>query len=175
MNGIQQNEFRQLFKEQYPRLFYYALHITHDEEISRDIVSETFARVWDQWENMNHDTLSAMLMVSIRRRCVDHLRHLKVHSKYADYYLHAVDECYAEGNEAEERQRQVDRLMAELSEPTKTIMRLCYLEHRKYDEVAADMHIHHDTVKRHVMKALKLLRSKFGQKNPAELATERDY
>lgn len=172
MRQKQNREFQQLFREQYPRLFYYALQITHDEETSRDIVSDTFARMWSQWHLIDMARIEVLLNVAVRRRCVDHLRHITVRSEYAQYYLHAVDECYVDSDESMKKQRQVDKLMAELEEPTKTIMRKCYLEHKKYDEVAAEMHIHHDTVKRHVMKALKILRKKFSGKNPEDLATD---
>lgn len=172
MRHEEDEEFQQLFKEHYPRLFYYALQITHDYEASRDIVSETFARVWGQWGQVDMARVEVLLGVAVRRRCVDHLRHLTVRSEYLQYYLHAVDECYVDTDESLKRQRQVDVLMAELSEPTKTIMRKCYLEHKKYDVVAAEMHIHHDTVKRHVMKALRTLREKFSGKNPYDLATD---
>ncbi len=171
-NNGQQQRFEQLFREQYSRLFYYALQITHDREASRDIVSETFSRVWSQWETVDADKAPTLLLVSVKRRCVDHLRHLKVLNRYSDYYLHAVDECYIDDHEAEQRQQSVDMLMAQLEEPTKTILTLCFLEHRKYDEVAEQLHIHHDTVKRHVMKALKLLRGKFAPKNVYPPATE---
>lgn len=164
-NKRQQQRFEQLFREQYSRLYYYALQITHDRETSRDIVSETFSQVWSQWETIDMDRVIALLLVSVRHRCVDHLRHLKVLNRYSDYYLHAVDECYIDDHEAEQRQQTVDMLMAQLEEPTKTILSLCFLEHRKYNEVAEQLHIHHDTVKRHVMKALKLLRCKFAKKN----------
>lgn len=172
MKQEQHKEFRQLFTDQYPRLFYYALQITHDYEASRDIVSDTFARTWSQWATVDMAKAVTMLSVAVRHRCVDHLRHARVLSEYAKYYIQAVDECYADGSEAMRRQRQVDALMAELDEPTKTIMQKCYLEHKKYDEVAAEMHIHHDTVKRHVMKALKNLRTKFSGKNPDDIATD---
>lgn len=172
MRQSEYREFQRLFKEQYPRLFYYALQLTHDEEACRDIVSETFARVWDQWSQMDIDKVVSLLLVSVRRRCVDFLRHKKVLSEYADYYIHAVDESYVDSKESQKMQVVADKLMAELEEPTKTIMRKCYLEHKKYDEVAAEMHIHHDTVKRHVSKALKILRAKFSGKNPDDIATD---
>lgn len=167
----QQTTFEQLFREQYSRLFYYALQITRDEEASRDIVSETFWRVWSQWEAVDTDKVPTLLKVSVKRRCVDHLRHLKVLNKYSDYYLHAVDECYTDDHEAEERQQQVNLMVDQLEEPTKTILKKCFLDRMKYDEVAQELHIHHDTVKRHVMKALKLLRSKFGEKKIFPSAT----
>lgn len=167
-----QHRFEQLFREHYSRLFYYAFQMTHDEEVSRDIVSETFSRVWAQWDTIDADRALYLLMVAVKRRCVDHLRHLSVLNKYSDYYLHAVDECYTDDHEAEQRQESVDQLMSQLEEPTRTIMRLCFLERLRYDEVASQLHIHHDTVKRHVMKALKLLRSKYGRRNPSVHAPE---
>lgn len=51
-------------------------------------------------------------------------------------------------------QREVAVLMSQLKEPTRTVLEKCYLEHKKYAEVAEEMHLSHDMVKRHISKAL---------------------
>ncbi|AGB29312.1 RNA polymerase sigma factor, sigma-70 family [Prevotella dentalis DSM 3688] len=165
-------QFARLFRAQYARLYYYAVQLTHDREAARDIVSDTFAHVWSLWDTVDDTRAATLLTVAVRRRCMDLLRHRQVEARYADYYVHAVDEAWNDAPESLRRQRLADRLMATLSEPTRTIMRMCYLEHRRYDEVAATLGVHHDTVKRHVMRALKLLRARFGEKSPDEVATE---
>lgn len=63
MSVEQENTYRRLFKEQYPRLFYYVLQMTHDEEVSRDIVSDTFARLWQGWTMIDVSRAPYMLMV----------------------------------------------------------------------------------------------------------------
>lgn len=156
--------FGRIFKAQYPRLYYYALQLLKDAEASRDIVSDTFARVWADFGSCAPETLPAFLMRAVRNRCLDHLRHNAVHAQYADYYLHAVDECYANDEENRERQRQVEEMLDLLPDTTRHVLEECYLNHKKYREVAEEMDICQETVKRHVMRALKLLREHYKKK-----------
>lgn len=174
MNREQESTYKKLFRAQYPQLYYYALQVTHDEEASRDIVSETFAKLWQGWSSVDVARAPYMLMVSVRRRCVDFLRHRCVHSKYVDYYLHAVDEAYSGSSDNVRMQREVAVLMSQLKEPTRTVLEKCYLEHKKYAEVAEEMHLSHDMVKRHISKALCILREKFGGKNPDDIVSDFD-
>lgn len=156
--------FGRIFKAQYPRLYYYALQLLKDAEASRDIVSDTFARVWADFGSCAPETLPAFLMRAVRNRCLDHLRHNAVHAQYADYYLHAVDVCYANDEENKERQRQVEEMLDLLPDTTRHVLEECYLNHKKYREVAEEMDICQETVKRHVMRALKLLREHYKKK-----------
>ncbi|MGN1255428.1 MAG: sigma-70 family RNA polymerase sigma factor [Prevotella sp.] len=174
MTRDQESTYKDLFRSQYPRLYHFALQVTHDEEASRDIVSETFAKLWQGWSAVEADRAPYMLTVLVRRRCVDLLRHRCVHSKYVDYYLHAVDEAYSDSSDNVRMQREVAVLMDQLQEPTKTVLEKCYLEHKKYAEVAQEMHLSHDMVKRHVSKALRILREKFGGKNPDDIVSDFD-
>lgn len=165
MNQKERKEaFGIVFKAQYPNLYYLALQLLKDEETSRDIVSEVFARVWENFETYEMKTLPAFLMKTVKNKCLDHLRHSAVEAQYADYYLHAVSESYVHTDENEERQRQVGEMLDLLPETTRHVLEECYLNHKKYREVAEEMNVCQETVKRHIMKALKLLREHYKAK-----------
>ncbi len=155
--------FEQLFRSQYPRLYYYALQLLKDAELSRDIVSETFTLVWENFDSYVPETLPAFLLKTVKNKCLDQIRHASVHLQYADYYLHAVEEAYSQTDENEERQRQVAEMMDRLPDTTRHVLEECYLHQKKYREVAEEMNVCQETVKRHIMRALKLLRE--GVKN----------
>lgn len=50
-----------------------------------------------------------------------------------------------------------------LPDTTRHVLEECYLNHKKYREVADDMNVCQETVKRHIIKALKLLREHYHQ------------
>lgn len=155
--------FGQIFKSQYPRLYYYALQLIKDPEASRDIVSDVFTMVWGDFASYDLHTLPAFLSKTVRNRCLDHLRHETVRTQYADYYLHAVDLCCQDTPDSEERARRVDKMLALLPETTRHVLEECYLNRKKYREVAEEMNVCQETVKRHIMRALKLLREHCGK------------
>ena len=137
--------FGQLFKTYYARLYYYALQLLKDEEASRDIVSGVFAHVWEDFASYDRQTLPAFLLKCVKNKCMDY-------------------QCYEDNDANRERQRQVEEMLDLLPDTTRHVLEECYLNHKKYREVAEEMNVCQETVKRHIMKALKLLREHYNQK-----------
>ena len=54
--------------------------------------------------------------------------------------------------------QQAESIARNLPEPTCTVLRLCYYEHKTYREAAEQLGISPDTVKKHISKALRTLR-----------------
>ena len=55
-------------------------------------------------------------------------------------------------------QQKAEAIARSLPEPTCTVLRLCYWEKKTYREVAEHLGISPDTVKKHISKALQMLR-----------------
>ena len=157
--------FEQLYKENYARLYYYAFRFITDEEACKDIVNDVFEKAWQHFGELRPETASAYLYAQIRNRCIDHLRHLQVEEQYADFYRVITEEDMdTSPDEREERIRRIEALIEQLTDPTKSILKECYYENKKYQEVAEKWGISTSGVKKHIMKALKRLREEFGIK-----------
>lgn len=52
-------------------------------------------------------------------------------------------------------------MMSQLSPPTDQILEMCYLKRMRYAEVAEALDISPNTVKKHIVKALKTLRERY--------------
>lgn len=152
-------EFDSIYREHYTALFYYAVHITGDEEASRDIVSDVFMALYQHLGELRPDSLRAWLLTSCRHRCVDRLRRLGQERRYTEHYLHTAEGLYADDRRVEREDGLVAEMLLRLTPPTDEILRLCYLERKKYREVAALLSISESTVKKHIVKALRTLRN----------------
>lgn len=153
---IYKRRFEKVYTENYTRLYYYALHIVNDEETAKDILNDVFATLWNNIETVDLAKINAYLVTSVRNRSIDHLRHLVLESQYTDEYLHTAEMFY--DDYSDEKDRLVEEMFAHLSPPTDEILRMCYLKRMKYAEVAEQLDISPNTVKKHIMKALKILR-----------------
>lgn len=156
--------FEQLYKENYARLYYYAFRFLTDEEACKDVVNDVFEKAWQQFDELKTETVSANLYAQVRNRCIDRLRHQQVEEQYADLYRALTEEEEFLPDEREERLARIERTIANLTDPTKTILKECYYENKKYQEVADEFGISVSGVKKHIMKALKRLREEFGIK-----------
>ena len=157
--------FEQLYKDNYARLYYYAFRFVSDVETCKDIVNDVFEKTWDQYEALQQETVTAYLYTNVRNKCIDHLRHSQVKEQYADFYKAVTQEdAESDFSEREERIARIERVIEELTDPTKTILKECYYENKKYREVADTFGISTNGVKKHIMKALRLIREELGVK-----------
>ena len=159
---IYKRRFEEIYTGNYTRLYYYALHIMNDEETAKDILNDVFTTLWNNIETIDISKINAYLMTSVRNRSVDHLRRTVLESQYTEEYLHTAEIFY--DDYSDEKDRLVEEMFSHLSPPTDEILKMCYLKRMKYAEVAEQLDISPSTVKKHIMKALKILRELYKDK-----------
>lgn len=151
--------FGQMFVELYPRLVRYAAQLLGDGEDARDIVGGVMEQAWQLFEKLEPDNRGAWLYTAVRNACLNRLKHLQVEAANLEA-LRQATRMDAETNyrEHERLLQQAESIARSLPEPTCTVLRLCYFEHKTYREVAETLGISPDTVKKHISKALRTLR-----------------
>ena len=167
--------FEQLYKANYARLYYYAFQFISDAETCKDIVNDVFEKTWNLYESLQQETITAYLYANVRNKCIDHLRHSLVKEQYADFYKAVTqEEADNDFSEREERIARIEKVIEELTDPTKTILKECYYENKKYQEVADEFGISTNGVKKHIMKALRLIREEFDIKKKSREVPENE-
>lgn len=160
---IKEKQFKALFEKYYTKLYYSSLAIVRDEDDARDIVNDVFAHIWEKHDSFEDTVNSMYLYTSIRHRSLDHLKKKKVRDNYANNYIKNNDEGFLYDDEEEERIRQIQKVIDKMPEKTKYVLDQCYMEGKRYMEVASDIGISRDGVRKHIVKALRLLREAFSE------------
>lgn len=160
---IKEKQFKALFEKYYTKLYYSSLAIVRDEDDARDIVNDVFTHIWEKHDSIEDTVNSMYLYTSIRHRSLDHLKKKKVRDNYANNYMKNNDEGFQYDDEEEERIRQIQKVIDRMPEKTKYVLDQCYMEGKRYMEVASDIGISRDGVRKHIVKALRLLREAFSK------------
>lgn len=155
--------FERFFKENYSRFCFYALRYLNDEDACRDIVSSGFEYLWTNYDLKDIDNWGNYMLSYIHNKCVDALRHETVHKKYADFCLTAASQDSTELNTQEERITLMQGIIDTLPPKTRLVLQECFLNKKKYKEVADELEVSVSAVHKHIMKALRTLRE--GVKN----------
>lgn len=156
--------FEDFFRDNYARAYYLALRITQDEDASRDIVSSSFEALLMQVRRGAAQNMQPYLFATVRNQCLDHLRRKKVREQYVRMRMAMgdADTAAADGaayeQEHERRMAAVTEALEQLPSRTQEVVRACYMERKKYRQVAAELGISENTVKKHVMRALAYFR-----------------
>lgn len=164
---ITMDEFDRIYDKYYPQLFYYAYGFVEDSEICRDIVSDVFGQAWENVELLENATVGSFLYSCVRNKCIDYLRHDQAARQYAEYLQEAVeDEEGLTPEEYEERMNNVKQIISELPPRTRFVLEQCYFNNKKYREVAEILDVTSSAVKKHIMKALAILRERLSVIKP---------
>lgn len=156
-------QFEELFKLHFKSLCYYAMSIVRDEESARDIVHDVFLNLWKRREALDFSRpMQAYLTVLVRNQCFNHLEHLKVRESYVTEEL--VSASPYGDSDAPENDELLEAILHRidlLPEKCAEVMRLCFIDCKKYKEIAEVLNISVNTVKTHVVAGLRILRDEF--------------
>ena len=155
----EEQRFHMLFVEMYPKLVRYATALMTDADEARDIVSDVFERAWQRHAALDEESGQAWLYTAVRNACLNRLKHLKVEQEHIEAVMEATRADMADNYcQHEALLRHAEEIARNLPEPTRSILCLCYWDKQTYRQVAEHLGISPDTVKKHISKALRILR-----------------
>lgn len=157
--------FRVIFENYNRLLFTCAVQLVKDKEQAEDIVSETFAKLWQRHETFNNeDHVKAFLFVATRNACLNHLRHIqrKTASQSELSYLQKDkdDKDIIMDMIEGELLKKIYPLIETLPNKCRTIFKLIYFEDASTDEVAEKLKITPRNVLNQKSRAIQLLKKK---------------
>lgn len=154
-----EKEFEILFRENYSRLYYYALDWVEDEDVAKDLVSELFGDLWAQYSQWSPDNSKAYLNRAIRNRCLNYLKYKANEQNMLQAYIEEKKAVIdSDTSSQEELMKRVEEVMDSLSPKTRFIVEQCYIGGKKYSEFAVLMDTTSGMVHKHISKALALFR-----------------
>lgn len=148
-------KFEVFYTENYTKAFHYANSLVFDMEIARDIASDSMLRIWEMKDAIDPEkNLCALLFVSIRNKCFDHLRHEQVkHKAAADFSLYLLETITPADFYSEELSLLVKRAVDSLQETTRNCFLMVRMNGKSYKEVAEELNITTRSVEYELKKA----------------------
>jgi len=158
----EEKRFEKLFRENYSRLYSYAFDFLNDAREAEDVVHELFADLWIQRGKYRPENAAGYLFRALRNRCVNRVRRLLAERRalqgYAEERLRLID---ADPDAHEEKIRRVTAAIDDLQPKARYVLEQCYMEGRRYKDLAQQMDTSVGMVHKYLSKALAQLRRKF--------------
>ena len=156
----QEKDIEQLFRRHYEKMYNLARCILSDDDESKDVVSDVFAKILADDVVLMPGSEEGYLMRSVRHRCLNLIAHKSVKERVAKLLLNDADVILSE--DTDERLEQLMLLIEDLEPPIrKLIFRLRYLQEKSYQEVADEVGVSKVTVFNHLSQALDWIRKHF--------------
>ena len=149
-----------LFCLNYRPLCMFALHYLQDADLVEDVVQECFTVLWEKLEQgADVANRRAYLYMSVRNRCLDHLRRKGLPTESLKPY-----DTYGiiDDDDAEERSVMEAKLWTaidSLPEKCRQVFLMSKRDGLKYEEIAEELGLSVNTVRNQISKALNVLKN----------------
>ncbi|PRZ00849.1 RNA polymerase sigma-70 factor [Marinilabilia salmonicolor] len=160
--------FESIYMDFYDMLFHLASGYTGNREIAREIVQDTFLKLWEYREQLNKKTnIKNFLYTLTKNSCLNHLKQQEVISRNNRDYLitelkykqEALAGFPDDSVGLEELMDMVEAAIEKLPEEVKITFKMNRFEGLTYRQIADHLDISPKTVEARISKALKLLRA----------------
>lgn len=164
-----EGEFERLFRECYAQLYAFAIGLVREDELCRDILSDSFEILWNHLDEIDEARQKSYLYRTVRNKCTDWARSRISQQRYEVFFKTIYgDESDDDGTILKETEDNIDkiyRLMDTLTPQTRRILDECYFKGRRQAEVAEELGISVSAVKKHIAQAMKVFKSNMNLKN----------
>jgi len=161
-------QFDQIFRREYPRLYRLAYSMLRNEEECRDIVSQVMVNLYERppRETDDQQALAAYLSRAVRSRCLDYIEHLEIEQRAQKLYPLDYQLQITNDRVRESRLKEVWSFINEqLTQQTRQVLLLRYDEELSYQEVADRLQVSVSAVNKHISEGLKKLREHFNKQS----------
>lgn len=150
--------FEEFYKNNYIKLYKIALLTLHDEEESRDLVAETFKKLWQVWDDAKEPL--ALAQTILRNKCISHIRHKDVKERFRQKVLSDKDFTPDFDIVHKRRIELLCNLIETLAYDEKLIIQTVIFEKKSFKDVASLLNCSYATARRKFATLLLVLKER---------------
>lgn len=158
-----------LYDRYHKQVYAYLLGFVKDNALAEDLTHEVFIKIWDiRGQVQLHTSFSSYLFRICHNKAVNTLGKIASDNKLRDKVLQHLQVLSSPEVQQAGKLKEYDQLLENALETLppqrRKVFQLCREEGKTYDETASQLGISRNTVKEHMVKAQKALRSFLDEK-----------
>ena len=159
-----QAAFATIYLQHNEGLYNYLLKFTKNPALAEDFVHDIFLKVWEKRETIDiKSSFASYLYRFARNYSINHLRHLAVDAKYLKETLRRIelginDQTLVNDFQWQQYQSLLSEAIGTLTPSKKKAFESVRIEGMTYEQAAAEMGISRNTLKEHLVLAVKAIK-----------------
>lgn len=157
-----ENAFSTLFNHYRPILFRYVLPILKSDDLASDTCQEIFIKIWEDRENLSEiNSFQPYLLTVGKNHSLNVLKKMLSEQRTLASFVANYNEAnhgLEETLQFEEYNRFITKTLQTLSPQSRQVFQLCRQKGLSYDEAADILGISRNVIKKHMVKAMRVLR-----------------
>jgi RNA polymerase sigma factor (sigma-70 family) len=140
-------------------LYRFAMSLVRDTEISKDLVQESFAKLWEKKETVDNQKVKSYLFTSLHRLVIDQSRKVKHQRNWE------ASKPYSQttNNQYSDLQEVLHKAMQQLTNIQKSVLLLRDYEGYSYEEIGEMTNLTESQVKVYIFRARKFMKAYIGK------------
>jgi RNA polymerase sigma-70 factor (family 1) len=159
------NAFKKIYQLYAPRINRFAYSFLKDKVQSEEIVQETFISLWENRQKFNQDkALEPYLFTICKRLILDGFRKVTSTNVLREKLLLKISQTHNDTEDGiilSDLMVFAESAIKELPKQQQIVFRLSRFEELSYEEIADRLNLSKNTVKNHLVVAVKTLRAQF--------------
>jgi RNA polymerase sigma-70 factor (family 1) len=153
--------FAEIYERYHDPICRFLRKFLHSEELSEDIAQNVFIKFWENREEpVIIRELGAWLFTMAKRQALNFLKRASVEQNAMGLILasYPLNNNTEDDHITKDYLAFIERMLNAMPEPTRTVFQLCRQQHHSYDEAAEALGISRNTVKKHMVRSMKVLK-----------------
>lgn len=164
------DSFNALYSRYWKTLYTTAARVLRDADEAEDVVQDVFLSFWQRRAEITiTSTVKAYLLTSVKYRAIKHIEKNITRRDYLEILTHTASvyaPADAESNLAlKSLQESIARALGKMPPKMLRVYKLSREEHLSYKEIASELGISTETVKKHIQFALQHIREEMAATN----------
>lgn len=157
--------FNYFFNTLYPALLYYAFRIIQDKPAAKDIVEESFIKIWERHQTFSHaKVIKSWLYTTVHNGCIDWQKNQSNATERQEELAH-LQKDNTETHAMQEMIRaevtsEIYNAITDLPPKCQKVFKLLYIEGKTLKQAAQEMELSINTIKNHRAHGLMLLKKR---------------
>lgn len=169
LQNADEKAFEAIYERYHKSVYAYLAGFVKDTALAEDLTHEVFIKVWDIRGRLQlHSSFSSYLFRICHNKAINALQKIAVDNRLRYGVLYHLQTLSALHTQDAAALKEYDQLLEDaldtLPPQRRKVFLLCREEGKTYDETAAELGISRNTVKEHMVKAQKALRTFLGEK-----------